>query len=1642
MSKSCTILAHVRNSKGEIVESNLFKDLLHYTSDNRQLSKEYYAVGTNEEFLSKVRDKEDYKVDENGEITFDSLRKLSEMDLESDKLIQVLNEDIGEGEYEYSEALRRAENFNQNGNFSDTAMATLIPVSKGKYYLSVVPIRKTVETERGKEVKENTVNEQKKLHNVIRNQELENKLLSLLRSHGVSVKFLENDTEGGRYSTENVNNIENALYGLIEVNESGHTTDVLAEESGHFAVGALGDNPLVQRLQKVLESPEVQAEALGNEEYDNAFLGDNPAREIAGRLVGKALQRKLDNANTARVLANRIANVAKRLFYGITGNEVRWAAAKAEQIANRIAYQFVEGNNSFSVKNAINIKETMLDKRLSNNQKVYRDTMNELGNMCKRLEAIASNDDFTGEMQASLALSAIAGIDSQNDKSALQLIDTQADALAFDGIVQALVQITDFLGPDKQIDRTLKAVDLDNPSEFYNNMARNGRYLRQVRVFVHSAANVLEFIDQALLRNSLVIVNGNSIHDVRYQDVQGNWQSIDITHALTTYKKILSATKSELTQLESAYFARFCEDVYGSKYITTTVGKLWKDVWHGEQALGEKTISIKDLIEGEGMDDIDLFHRYLGSMSNNPDIIGQITDKLMKTANKTADDLTLSYKDRLMILQQRAQKLHLDMDDLVERDDNGIPTGNLITPPAEPTQTANEEEDYIYKAYMEELNEVPAVHYGSWEKAREEFKKQAWENFKTDNPDWKGMAGFMRGYKWDKYLKPKMKEWNKQNSIRVEVLDDQGETKYIKWVPNKIYESSQWEELQEKFSIKTPDGDSLKEWLKDYNQIKKELDSMLPVGTTTSYRLPQFRGTFMNSVRNQMNMEEGAFKKANAFRKVFGRRVILESFVETSEDYDYGSLETMNSPEEELLGTKLNYEEERAARLPLFGINKLENMQDLSSDLCGSMIAYASMATSYQCLDNVVDALEVGRQVLYNRNIKGEDSLSVVEENDDKNKPKKVKRFASSRKIRKPSGNDEAVIEGSKNRAYGRYIKFLDSQVYGITATHYNIPIWKGKRIMLNKMVQNLTSLAGFLFLQGNVLGGAVNTMTGFNNIFKEAITGDYFNTKDWTFAHKYYFSNFVSLWVNDLGKLAKQNKLSLFLDHMNASGNNRNKFRNWHTTRSRWNNFLREFGYLPYSTGDHYMQAMSYLAVAHGTTFYDTNGIADGNLWDAYKRIGNIDAEGKYESGNTLEFDRFCPLDAHEITYATLNEIGVHLKKIEKTIANFEKWLILQDGKFSDNDYKKANADAYNKYRAKFDNMSEDLLMKDWAGYYATLKGILGKVEKYLNSNSPLVSVPSFTDAEKYYLESHKIGTGNYADILQKVRDDVYQIIWTKADESAYMDRCREINNRLHGIYNTQDKTSWHRNWFTNAFLAMKGWVLGYIEGMLSTNHYSIALGKNVEGFMNTAVMVTVDTVLGKIFHDTNRLSIKDALLTMVAPWSKKSKRDMLKAGFSEEQNFNMRRFTASVYLLFCLLAIKLATAPPDDDDDKEADPMTGLVYYLSTRTMFDQMIFLAPGETYTQAGQLLNLIPPCWSALYDLYTLAYEGGGALVGDKDDSDFFYQRNDPNGRYSQGDSKFMRHFGRLIPYYKSIWAIQNPYQAMENYMFGRKMNSR
>jgi hypothetical protein len=62
--------------------------------------------------------------------------------------------------------------------------------------------------------------------------------------------------------------------------------------------------------------------------------------------------------------------------------------------------------------------------------------------------------------------------------------------------------------------------------------------------------------------------------------------------------------------------------------------------------------------------DIGIFDRWLGSMANNPDIVGQIADKTTKLANKWADDLTNKAWDELRMLQEDLKNIGLNNTDI------------------------------------------------------------------------------------------------------------------------------------------------------------------------------------------------------------------------------------------------------------------------------------------------------------------------------------------------------------------------------------------------------------------------------------------------------------------------------------------------------------------------------------------------------------------------------------------------------------------------------------------------------------------------------------------------------------------------------------------------------------------------------------------------------------------------------------------------------------------------------------------------------------------------------------------------------------------------------------------------------------------
>ena len=64
-------------------------------------------------------------------------------------------------------------------------------------------------------------------------------------------------------------------------------------------------------------------------------------------------------------------------------------------------------------------------------------------------------------------------------------------------------------------------------------------------------------------------------------------------------------------------------------------------------------------------------------------------------------------------------------------------------------------------------------------------------------------------------------------------------------------------------------------------------------------------------------------------------------------------------------------------------------------------------------------------------------------------------------------------------------------------------------------------------------------------------------------------------------------------------------------------------------------------------------------------------------------------------------------------------------------------------------------------------------------------------------------------------------------ADESAFMDKCRNICNRLHGIYNTEDRVAFQQDYYINLAMAMRGYVLGRVNRRYSGSKFNVPQNK-----------------------------------------------------------------------------------------------------------------------------------------------------------------------------------------------------------------------
>ena len=1378
MGESCVFKPTVRNKKGEEVESKLFNNLLNYSSNDREFAKRWYFIGTNEEFLNRNANK--VKYDENGEITFQSLKNLVSLNIEEEKLFAELNKELGTGTYGYYEAMSRINSFNSNNEYNDEYMAIMNPVENGKTSIRVVRKNRT---------------NRRILEENIENKSLFDRIRQAVERIGGDFTFIDEDYS--KYDTINSQKAASGLQTVIFLSKGGNLTAEMAEEAGHFAVGALGNHPLVQRLQ-ALCTPEVQERIL-KDHYRDVQGRKNPRRETAGFLVGQYINNEIDRQSVIGRLAGKIVNVAKKMFARLRSDEVGLMRLEAQKIARTIARNFMEGKDAGSIEQALQNEEVLYSATDSDAVRLFKDVLQQLSLLTSEMSTI---DKITYKKWKAIESDTAIGRLFENPSAF-------ADLAAIDGVTTAITLLADSAN---EMITLLNSVDTDS-----DRISENANALRQVNTYLRHTLSVMEIVDDLRSRSSIVV------NDTAKKALKDAYDTLN--NLINGDNKLANV----LINKQKALYLNFLKDLYGEEYVMRSDRVLFNSKTFKLERVKGGPEYLSRLLETFDSDE-NLLSRYFSSMSDSADIINQLAYKAKAAAQEVADQDTRTAWDTLREMHTRFRQHKFKAERFMETDKNGKLTGNYIS----------------------------RRHWGNWENAWMEFKEQCKKEFYED-PAIEGKSRIEQEYLWELFFTPRMKKWHKVNSEFDKATG--------KWMPSlTLYKNDDYDRLTAEE----------KSFLKEILDFKGELDNHLTYESIHGYtvetahtllhRMPQFRGSTQNRISNMMGSESTVESVLHALRQN-----VVNTFVANSEDRDFGSNATHNTIDEDVFSDKLEFEKSKFKRVALFGINKLKDTSEVSTDIFASLLQYAAMVHTYTATSSIVDILETGKEVLGERKVKG----LVKEKNREKH-----------------SGT------------YSRYIDFLDAEVYNLGATQKSF----GK-LALSKIIGFFSGLASKIYLGGNVAGGAVNFGTGFLEILKEAVAGETFTYKEWVEANKIYWQCLPANLLQ-AGKDVKNDKVSLFMREFNVRSDFGEQARSWSTRKSRLTR-INPFGdnlFLPYKSGDHYMQAMSFLAAAQHYKFVDANN-NEMSLWDAYVVV-DIDPSNP-KAGKTI--------------------------KMKKGL----------------------------KFKDKNGNL------RDWD--------------------------------------------------MQKDKID-FQLL------------CRQVNIRLHGIYNRIDKTAFHKQYYGQAVLSMRGYALGLLQNNFSTNHYSVALGRESDGKLVT-LLKFIANMLPIVGGKTKY--ILPSLRAMLLPFGESTKNSVLSMGFSLSQYNAMRRNFMDFAFISILGMLKTLTKSiieggGDDDDpyaflnDDEDSAALGRIYYCSNRLYNEQNAYKTPVGLWNEQKQILDLIPSGAAVTFNLAELGYL---VLSGEE------YKQD--SKLHEAGDKKWKYRIGSYIPWYRSIRVWEHPYESAKAYEYGR-----
>lgn len=1590
---------------------------------DRDTAKAMYATINNKTFRETYGERLSF--DENNEPTLESFLAVMGQTVDSQKLLENLNKEYGSDIYDYQTAEAKVRSFNNTYRFDDSEndyMATMERTDSGKYIFHI--IRKSASAYAD-------------LTETIAKQKILDTIVSRLKELGVDVSFIQRGEGNSRYSTENARKTAQGLWALVQLVNGESVSAEAAEEAGHFAMAAFKDVEVSKRLEKLLQDENLRNTIVRSLHLEDENLGANPARELAGKLIGIAMRRSLgekiakvseSEESTAtetaitngqqekksgwRRLVDRFISHIKSFFARatnkITGRTIEQDIVNAENLAEAIANGFLTDSSSISVEQAIRTEETLFNKKKFEKINTSNNLSHEL--VIKSEESVRNQTALLSIMLDSLdkMQTQIIGIyergyeydmslnkgEDYSDIKNLKLLGhdigkiisthvsginenenkiNKTDILDIaNSIVTALCNIV----KEQQnlialMDKNLKNYTADTWSRRIYQYAKllNGyiRMCENIELMMTTLNSNTEISDllktqdlsNALSRLNTVITDTQSgikmsclkmATEINLLFINGTIDSDAIRIAASKvrnadkkmYDKAITTTEKEKDET-GANIWTYDQDgknnkMHEKEIVLSKNGKIERKIKvtrfvkevgntkeyrifieddDGNYFIDDSEISTQELLKSP-IKDLTFFGRWLGSAADS-DELGQLIHKSHASAQTNANQemaviwqkleemkeeartkFGSDYRWMFQVRQKTREAEKIWKQEFKKFEQRIKEEWDSLDDENKELWNKNRDKFYDYKLgeFQKKWGEynvyktgklkklassreftgylVCPWDYDAFEEDRKQFRLQCEKEFREKytnlcNAYDKGLiSSSILSLSWNEYFQNRYEtEWKPDHTNTIDRTKslDKNETFAaelgLNIIPSNQYVSSAWQNL----------SNEQKDFMFKYFSLKKELDRLLPDGTLNIFKAPQFRAHYISMTQNmKFNRERGWGSRIGKALRV----KLNDMFWANEWDPEYAGMDGIYDEEESTLFKRgVSYEvahTERVKNIPLYGIHMLppEAKNLISTDIFSSTLQYAAMATNYAAMSDCIDAWESIHSSMHYR---------------------------------------DGVYEKDETKAYSRIKDFLDRQVY---AQDVNEKRQTRSWSFVYKTVKHMRYTASLLALGGNVAGGMVNTLSGHNELVKEAKAGQFFDMGDlrwaewkyWRSAGSWIFGNYVNKIDKNnvveydkdgspvyrqtrkgvyggIGSRRKTDFISSFIHHFNILNENEYEYGGWTTEGGRQRRGIRRVAHIanksmlyPYHGGDHWMQSMGFLAMGHKKKIYDANGKMT-SLVDAYETTGFGD---------------------------------IQLKEVD----GVRYWYKIQNGSKIDNKI----AQKLEKTYVTLDNDLEEWLVK--YGHYT-------KKEIY--------------DASKSNNELLK-------SMLKHLQENIR---WSIHDEAEFRQMCREVGNRMHGIYNFSDMTAAHNNIVYSAVLQMRGWMLGQLERRIGQRRYNFALKQTAEGSL-----ITTWKVLSAAFRqpsirlvregnknedgtwstfdineivklETKREVIGNTIAALFFPYRKSTQRKLKQRGFDDFQIANLKRnLWDHITVLKHIAYLKLMTLMgymflPSDDEKKQ---------------------------------------------------------------------------------------------------------------------------